>query len=407
MPMTQEFVSEINDGETKLNEEIDDLINGIDFQQSMSQEKSPSYIPSTFSEQNGTFNIQQSFLQSQTLENSPNCIQSTYPEENGLKMEYEDIGSPLLFTQKEKEEEKEEQKQVPMEINQPFKPLNIMDIGISDEEDSDQDPVIISDTPKEDVKQQKQIQIGLTQPFTPINIGMFSSSEENGNNQDPVIIPDTSQENVVQVIPSVPILQPFTSSLEKSPVSAPILQPFNCSQEKTPLPQQDPMDTLEETKNGEQKSILHYEDPMDTLEEVPVRDVGDTYLSEDELNKKYPKDDNNQAQQGEERMDTVPYVMNYHELGVFLDNQEKIGKVINQNNNVEEMEMDNNVQGMKDDNNLQEMEMDNFILGEVLNPNSASAAPAAVPVASSVAESEAMEVQVQVTANQSNQVCLF
>ena len=395
MPMTQEFVSEINDGETKLNEEIDDLLNGIDFQQSMSQEKSPNYIPSTFPEQNGTFNIQESFLQSQSKENSPNCIPSTYPEENGLKMEYEDIGSPLLFTQKEKEE----QKQVPMEINQPFKPLNIMDIGISDEEDSDQDPVIISDTLKEDVKQQKQIQIGLTQPFIPINIGMFS--EENGNNQDPVIIPDTSQENVVQVIQSVPFLQPFTSSLEKSSVSAPILQPFNCSQEKTPLPQQHPMDTLEETKNGKQKSILHYEDPMDTLEEVPVTDVGDTYLSEDELNKKYPKDDNNQAQQGEERMDTVPYVMNYHELGVFLDNQEKIGKVIKQNNNVEEMEMDNNVQGMKDDNNLQEMEMDNFILGEVLNPNSTSAA---APAASSVAESKAMEVQVQVTANQSNQV---
>ena len=104
-------------------------------------------------------------------------------------------------------------------------------------------------------------------------------------------------------------------------------------------------------------------------------------------------------------MDTVPYVMNVHELGVFLDNQEKIGKVINQNNNVEEMEIDNNVQGMKEDNNVQEMEMYNFILGEVLNPNSASAAPTAVPVAASVAESEAMEVQV--TANQSNQVCLF
>ena len=417
IPMTQEFVSEINDGETKLNEEIDDLLNGIDFQQSMSQEKSPNYIPSTFPEQNGTFNIQESFLQSQSKENSPNSIPSTYPEENGLKMEYEDIGSPLLFTQKEKEEEKEEQKQVPMEINQPVKPLNIMDIGISDEEDSDQDPVIISDTPKEDVKQQKQIQIGLTQPLIPINIGMFS--EENGNDQDPVIITDTSQENVVQVIQSAPILQPFTSSLGKSSVSAPILQPFNCSQEKTPLPQQHPMDTLEETKNGEQKSILHYEDPMDTLEEVPVRDVGDTYLSEDELNMKYPKDDNNQAQQGEERIDTVPYVMNYHELGVFLDNQEKIGKVIKQNNNVEEMEMDNNVQGMKDDNNLQEMEMDNFILGEVLNPNSgpaavpavvpvaASAAPASVPVTASVTESEAMEVQVQVATNQSNQVCLF
>ena len=91
--------------------------------------------------------------------------------------------------------------------------------------------------------------------------------------------------------------------------------------------------------------------------------------------------------------------------------KKKIGKVINQNNNVEEIEMDNNVQGMEMDNNVQGMEMDNFILGEVLNPNSASAAPAAVPVAASVtgnvAESEGMEVQVQVTANQSNQVCLF
>ena len=107
IPMSQEFVSELNDGETKLNEEIDDLLNGIDFQQSMSQEKSPNYILSTFPEKNGTFTIQQSFLQSQSQENSPNCIPSSYPEENGFKtihMEYEEIGSPLLFTQKEKEE---------------------------------------------------------------------------------------------------------------------------------------------------------------------------------------------------------------------------------------------------------------------------------------------------------------
>ena len=106
MPMTQEFVSELNAGETKLNKEIDDLLNGVDFQQSMSQEKSPNYIPSTFPEENGTNTIQQNFLQSQSQENSPNCIPSTYPEENGFKtipMEYEtftdgEIGSPLLFT---------------------------------------------------------------------------------------------------------------------------------------------------------------------------------------------------------------------------------------------------------------------------------------------------------------------
>ena len=76
MPMSQEFVSDLNDGEIKLNQEIDDLLNGIDFQQSMSQEKSPNYIPSTFPEENGTFTIQQSFLQSQSQQN---CISSTYP----------------------------------------------------------------------------------------------------------------------------------------------------------------------------------------------------------------------------------------------------------------------------------------------------------------------------------------
>ena len=52
MPMTQEFVSELNDGEGKLNEEIDDLLNGIDFQQSLSQETSQTCIPSTFPEEN-------------------------------------------------------------------------------------------------------------------------------------------------------------------------------------------------------------------------------------------------------------------------------------------------------------------------------------------------------------------
>ena len=44
IPMSQEFVSDLNDGETKLDQEIDDLLNGIDFQKSMSQAKSPNYI---------------------------------------------------------------------------------------------------------------------------------------------------------------------------------------------------------------------------------------------------------------------------------------------------------------------------------------------------------------------------
>ena len=38
-PMSQEFVTELNDEEVKLNEEINVLLNGIDFQQSLSQEK--------------------------------------------------------------------------------------------------------------------------------------------------------------------------------------------------------------------------------------------------------------------------------------------------------------------------------------------------------------------------------
>ena len=41
-PMSEEFVTELNDDEVKLNEEINLLLNGIDFQQSLSQEKSPT-----------------------------------------------------------------------------------------------------------------------------------------------------------------------------------------------------------------------------------------------------------------------------------------------------------------------------------------------------------------------------
>ena len=51
--MSQEFVTELNDEEVKLNEEINVLLNGIDFQQSLSQEKSLTCIPSSFPEENG------------------------------------------------------------------------------------------------------------------------------------------------------------------------------------------------------------------------------------------------------------------------------------------------------------------------------------------------------------------
>ena len=67
--MTQEFITE-QDDENILNKEIDNLLDGIDFLQSMSQEKSPT------------------------------CIPSTYPEEDEIKRE-EEMSSPLLFTQEE------------------------------------------------------------------------------------------------------------------------------------------------------------------------------------------------------------------------------------------------------------------------------------------------------------------
>ena len=68
--MTQEFVTEQDYEEEKLNKEIDELLDGIDFQQSMSQEESPT------------------------------CIPSSYPEENDEKNREEEM-SPLLLAQEE------------------------------------------------------------------------------------------------------------------------------------------------------------------------------------------------------------------------------------------------------------------------------------------------------------------
>ena len=47
--MTQEFVSVMDDGEGKLNQEIDDLLEGIDFQKSLSQENSETFCTLIFS----------------------------------------------------------------------------------------------------------------------------------------------------------------------------------------------------------------------------------------------------------------------------------------------------------------------------------------------------------------------
>ena len=121
LPMTQKCVSQSH--EEKLNTEIDELLNGIDFQQSLSQEKSPTCIPSTFPEENTFQTVQDKsfdlldgidFQQSISQEESPIIIPSTFPEENVLKIEQENeidrdvqMSSPLLFsTQDEKEGEK-------------------------------------------------------------------------------------------------------------------------------------------------------------------------------------------------------------------------------------------------------------------------------------------------------------
>ena len=79
--MSQEFVTELNDEEVKLNEEINVLLNGIDFQQSLSQEKSPTCIPSSFPEENGF-----------TSEQPANTTRDEYI-----------CSSPLLFSQEKKE----------------------------------------------------------------------------------------------------------------------------------------------------------------------------------------------------------------------------------------------------------------------------------------------------------------
>ena len=77
--MQPEFITEQQD-EQKLNKEIDDLLNGIDFQSSMSQETSPTCIPSTYPEENSITNSQH----------------------DEIKRE-EEMSSPLLFTQEKTE----------------------------------------------------------------------------------------------------------------------------------------------------------------------------------------------------------------------------------------------------------------------------------------------------------------
>ena len=61
--MIQEFVTEQDYEEEKLNKEIDELLDGIYFQQSMSQEESPTCIPSSYPEENDEKNMEEEMSQ--------------------------------------------------------------------------------------------------------------------------------------------------------------------------------------------------------------------------------------------------------------------------------------------------------------------------------------------------------
>ena len=75
----------------------------------------------------------------------------------------------------------------------------------------------------------------------------------------------TSRE--MSTFPHLPLL--FTQEKKEKTSAIPVLQPFICSEEK--------------------KSPIFQEDPMDTLEELPVADIGDTYLTDEQFNQKYPQ----------------------------------------------------------------------------------------------------------------------
>ena len=113
-------------------------------------------------------------------------------------------------------------------------------------------------------------------------------------------------------------------SEQKGMSQVPVLQPFTNSEEKSPHPN---------------------EDPMDILEELPISDIGDTYLTEEQFNEKYPQHTIDQQQQ----METEPHVCDLEELARFLNEQEQIEQTL----------LNGNMQ----------VEMDNFILEEVLNGN--------------------------------------
>ena len=319
LPMTQECVSESN--EDKLNEEIDELLNGIDFQQSLSQPKSPTCIPSTFPEENTFKPVQDSsadlldgidFQQSFSQEESQIIIPSTFPEENKLKKEQEneidrdvEMSSPLLFATQDEKEKCETVNSIP-------------------------DSVV-----------------------------------ENINIQEKVIIPDMCTENV-NTDEGISL-----DEVEEGVFTVPVIQPFACLEEKSPV---------------------RFEDPMDTLEEVPITDIGDTYLTDEQFNQKYPKHEIDQPLLEQEQvMETVPHVLNLDDFGVFLDEQEKFEKLLGQTN-------------IEDNNFLDQLLEEDANQSVENRRENTPTSPAAAAAAASI---DGIQVKVEITAEDKSKVCLF
>ena len=331
LPMTQENISDTN--ERKLDEEIDELLNGIDFQQSLSQEKSPICIPSTFPEEDTLKHVEDKsihlldgidFQQSMSQEESPTIIPSTFPEENEIDRDVE-MSSPLLFcTQGEDESEKCE--------------------TVDSVSHSAGENVVIPDVLTENVN---------------IDEGISLSGEQD--------------------VCAAPVIQPFANSEKKGEEKQeqlPVIIPFDCMEEKSPV---------------------RFEDPMDTLEETPITDVGDTYLTDEQFNEKYPKHEIDQpVMEQEQIMETVPHVLNLDDFAVFLDEQEKLGRVLVQDN----IAVNNFLDELLEQEEIASVEERRENI-----PPPASVPPAAA--AAKVASRDGMEVKVEITAEEASKVCLY
>ena len=192
--------------------------------------------------------------------------------------------------------------------------------------------------------------------------------EENVNIQENVVIPDVCTENVN-------IDEGISLDEGEDVCAVPVILPFSCLEEKSPI---------------------RFEDPMDTLEEVPITDVGDTYLTDEQFNEKYPKHEIDQPLiEQEQVMETVPHVLNLDDFGVFLDEQEKFEKLLGQTNIEENNFLDQLLE--QDANQSVEERRENI------------PAAATVPAASAAATSsrDGIQVKVQITAEETSKVCFL